>query len=54
MTEICLLGQNVNSYGKDLERQVDFADLLRMVNAVEGVERIRFMTSIPRISARGF
>ena len=48
VTEICLLGQNVNSYGKDLERQVDFADLLRMVNGVEGVERIRFMTSHPK------
>lgn len=47
-SEISLLGQNVNSYGKDLDEQVDFADLLRMVNAVEGVERIRFMTSHPK------
>lgn len=47
-TEICLLGQNVNSYGKDLEAVVDFADLLRMVNAVDGIERIRFMTSHPK------
>ncbi len=47
-TEISLLGQNVNSYGKDLEESVDFAELLRMVNRVEGVERIRFMTSHPK------
>ncbi len=47
-TEISLLGQNVNSYGRDLEGNVDFAELLRMVNAVEGVERIRFMTSHPK------
>lgn len=47
-TEICLLGQNVNSYGRDLEENVDFADLIRMVNAVPGVERIRFMTSHPK------
>ncbi len=47
-TEISLLGQNVNSYGKDLERDIDFADLLRMVNEIEGVKRIRFMTSHPK------
>lgn len=47
-TEISLLGQNVNSYGKDLERDVDFADLIRMVNDVPGVKRIRFMTSHPK------
>lgn len=47
-TEISLLGQNVNSYGKDLERDVDFADLIRMVNDIEGVKRIRFMTSHPK------
>lgn len=46
--EIALLGQNVNSYGKDLDRDINFADLLRMVNDVEGVERIRFMTSHPK------
>lgn len=45
--EVTLLGQNVNSYGKDLEQQVDFADLLRQVNAT-GIERIRFMTSHPK------
>lgn len=47
-TEICLLGQNVNSYGKDLDEDVDFSDILRMVNDVDGVERIRFMTSHPK------
>lgn len=48
VTEICLLGQNVNSYGKDLEEEIDFSDLLRMVNDLEGVRRIRFMTSHPK------
>lgn len=47
-TEICLLGQNVNSYGKDLDEDIDFSDILRMVNGIEGVERIRFMTSHPK------
>lgn len=47
-TEISLLGQNVNSYGKDLGLEIDFADLLRMVNDIEGVRRIRFMTSHPK------
>lgn len=47
-TEISLLGQNVNSYGKDLDEEVDFADLLYMVNEIEGVKRIRFMTSHPK------
>ena len=48
VTEICLLGQNVNSYGKDLENPCDFSDLLRMVNDIDGVKRIRFMTSHPK------
>ena len=48
VTEICLLGQNVNSYGKDLAENCDFSDLLRMVNAIDGVKRIRFMTSHPK------
>lgn len=47
-SEISLLGQNVNSYGKDLEEDIDFSDLMRMVNEVEGVKRIRFMTSHPK------
>ncbi len=46
--EVMLLGQNVNSYGKTLENPVSFAELLRMVNEVEGIERIRFMTSHPK------
>ncbi len=46
--EIMLLGQNVNSYGKDLEDDISFPELLRAVNAIEGDFRIRFMTSHPR------
>lgn len=46
--EVTLLGQNVNSYGLNLEEEVSFAKLLRMVNEVEGIERIRFMTSHPK------
>ncbi len=46
--EVTLLGQNVNSYGKDLDCGVDFAALLRMVNDVPGLLRIRFMTSHPK------
>lgn len=45
--EITLLGQNVNSYGKDL-KNMSFAELLRRVNEVDGIERIRFMTSHPK------
>lgn len=47
-TEISLLGQNVNSYGKDLGIDIDFADLLREVNKIDGIRRIRFMTSHPK------
>lgn len=46
--EIMLLGQNVNSYGMDNPDYPDFADLLLRVNAVEGISRIRFMTSHPK------
>ncbi|MBU5268804.1 tRNA (N6-isopentenyl adenosine(37)-C2)-methylthiotransferase MiaB [Clostridium cochlearium] len=46
--EITLLGQNVNSYGKDLDPKVSFAELLRIVNDIEGIERVRFMTSHPK------
>ena len=46
--EITLLGQNVNSYGKGLEEDVDFAKLLRMINEIEGLERVRFITSHPK------
>ncbi|MBR6769684.1 MAG: tRNA (N6-isopentenyl adenosine(37)-C2)-methylthiotransferase MiaB [Lachnospiraceae bacterium] len=48
VVEVMLLGQNVNSYGKNLEEQISFADLLREVEKVEGLERIRFMTSHPK------
>ena len=43
-----LLGQNVNSYGKTLEHPVTFAQLLEMLEDVEGLKRIRFMTSHPK------
>lgn len=46
--EIMLLGQNVNSYGKTLPFPVRFADLLRRVCRVEGLERVRFMTPHPK------
>jgi len=46
--EVVLLGQNVNSYGRGLGRQVDFPDLLARVNEVEGLARVRFTTSHPR------
>ncbi|MEA4893679.1 MAG: tRNA (N6-isopentenyl adenosine(37)-C2)-methylthiotransferase MiaB [Oscillospiraceae bacterium] len=46
--EITLLGQNVNSYGKDLDCGVSFAQLIRMVNSIEGDFIIRFMTSHPK------
>lgn len=46
--EITLLGQNVNSYGKELEENIDFAKLLRKINEVDGIERVRFMTSHPK------
>lgn len=45
--EIMLLGQNVNSYGKDLKKRVDFSDLLNMVSDIDGVERIRFTSPHP-------
>lgn len=46
--EITLLGQNVNSYGKDLEPKVSFSQLLRTLNDLDGDFRIRFMTSHPK------
>ena len=48
VTEIMLLGQNVNSYGKNLDEQVTFARLLQEVEKIEGIRRIRFMTSHPK------
>jgi len=46
--EIMLLGQNVNSYGKNLDNPISFAELLKEVEKIEGLERIRFMTSHPK------
>lgn len=46
--EINLLGQNVNSYGKNLDKPFDFPKLLRKVNEIKGIERIRFITSHPK------
>ncbi len=46
--EIMLLGQNVNSYGKTLELPVSFAELLEEVCKIDGIERVRFMTSHPK------
>lgn len=46
--EITLLGQNVNSYGKGLEEEITFSELLRKINQIEGDFRIRFMTSHPK------
>ncbi len=48
VAEVMLLGQNVNSYGKTLDTPVTFAELLKQVDAVEGIKRIRFMTSHPK------
>ncbi|MDD7178771.1 MAG: tRNA (N6-isopentenyl adenosine(37)-C2)-methylthiotransferase MiaB [Lachnospiraceae bacterium] len=48
VVEVMLLGQNVNSYGKNLEQPVTFAELLREIEKIEGLERIRFMTSHPK------
>lgn len=48
VVEIMLLGQNVNSYGKNLEHPITFAQLLREIEKIEGLKRIRFMTSHPK------
>ncbi|MBQ1871461.1 MAG: tRNA (N6-isopentenyl adenosine(37)-C2)-methylthiotransferase MiaB [Lachnospiraceae bacterium] len=48
VTEIMLLGQNVNSYGKELETPMTFAELLSKITEIEGLKRIRFMTSHPK------
>ena len=48
VSEVMLLGQNVNSYGKTLDEPVTFAQLLTMLEEVEGLRRIRFMTSHPK------
>lgn len=48
VVEVMLLGQNVNSYGKTLEHPISFAELLQRVEQIEGLKRIRFMTSHPK------
>ena len=48
VAEVMLLGQNVNSYGKNLEPSITFAQLLQEVEKIEGISRIRFMTSHPK------
>lgn len=48
VVEIMLLGQNVNSYGKNLEEKINFAELLKEIEKIEGLKRIRFMTSHPK------
>ena len=46
--EVMLLGQNVNSYGKNLDNPMSFAELLKEIEKIEGLKRIRFMTSHPK------
>ena len=48
VVEVMLLGQNVNSYGKNLEEPMTFAQLLREIEKIQGLKRIRFMTSHPK------
>lgn len=48
VVEIMLLGQNVNSYGKNLAHPMSFAQLLQEIEKIEGIKRIRFMTSHPK------
>ena len=48
VVEVMLLGQNVNSYGKNLEHPISFAQLLERIAGIEGLRRIRFMTSHPK------
>ncbi len=46
--EVCLLGQNVNGYGKGLKEEIRFPELLRRIDEINGIDRIRFTTSHPR------
>ena len=48
VTDITLLGQNVNSYGKNLNQQIDFPNLLKRIASIKGIERLRFTTSHPK------
>jgi len=51
--EVCLLGQNVNGYGKGLEGELSFSELLERINEIGGIERIRFTTSHPKDLSEG-
>jgi tRNA-2-methylthio-N6-dimethylallyladenosine synthase len=46
--EVTLLGQNVNSYGKNLSETIDFPNLLKVIHEIHAIQRIRFVTSHPR------
>ena len=46
--EVCLLGQNVNGYGKGLKQEISFSDLLGRIDEIDGLDRIRFTTSHPK------
>ncbi len=48
VVEVMLLGQNVNSYGKGLDEDISFSELLKKLEGIEGLKRIRFMTSHPK------
>ena len=48
VNEVCLLGQNVNGYGKGVEGELDFPELLHHIDEIDGIERIRFTTSHPK------
>ncbi|MGA7672424.1 MAG: tRNA (N6-isopentenyl adenosine(37)-C2)-methylthiotransferase MiaB [Nitrolancea sp.] len=48
VTEVTLLGQTVNAYGHDLPAQPDLADLLTAIDAIDGIKRVRFLTSHPK------
>lgn len=51
--EVTLLGQNIDAYGRDMAPKRKFSDLLRRVGAVEGLDRLRFVTSHPRYMSLG-
>jgi len=50
--EVTLVGQNVNSYGKDLENPIMFSEILGKISEIKGIKRIRFMTSHPKDLSR--
>jgi tRNA-2-methylthio-N6-dimethylallyladenosine synthase len=51
--DVCLLGQNVNGYGKGLREEISFSELLERINEIDGIERIRFTTSHPKDLSEG-